>query len=182
MKTTMWKKAALLAALLAFVFCLGKAQTPATNPATTPLTKVTRLPLPDPSFPISQGVWIPASSDTLYLSGTVPPVADPNAPKGTAQAYGGDTQAQTVATIQRIETILKAQNLTLSDVAMMHAYLVGDPTKENKLDFAGFMAGYTKFFGTKEQPNKPARSTFQVAALAGPGILVEIEVIAVRPH
>jgi enamine deaminase RidA (YjgF/YER057c/UK114 family) len=50
------------------------------------------------------------------------------------------------------------------------------------MDFTGFMAGYTKFFGTKEQPNKPARSTFQVAGLAGPGILVEIEVVAVHPH
>jgi enamine deaminase RidA (YjgF/YER057c/UK114 family) len=43
-------------------------------------------------------------------------------------------------------------------------------------------AGYTKFFGTKEQPNKPARNAMQVAALAAPGALVEIEVIAVRPH
>jgi len=65
---------------------------------------------------------------------------------------------------------------------MMHAYLVGDPAKENKMDFTGFMAGYTKFFGTKEQPNKPARSAMQVAALAAPGALVEIEVIAVRAH
>jgi len=181
MKIQMWKQAAILAALLVFVFCLGKAQTPTTSSAQAPLTKVTRIPLPDPSFPISQGVWIPAASDTLYLSGTVPPVADPNAPKGTVQAYG-DTQAQTVAVIQRIEQALKAQNLTLGDVVMMHAYLVGDPSKENKMDFTGFMAGYTKFFGTKEQPNKPARSTFQVAALAAPGLLVEIEVIAVRLH
>jgi enamine deaminase RidA (YjgF/YER057c/UK114 family) len=50
------------------------------------------------------------------------------------------------------------------------------------MDFAGFMSGYTKYFGTKDQPNKPARSAFQVAALAAPGVMVEIEVIAVRPH
>ena len=65
---------------------------------------------------------------------------------------------------------------------MMHVCLVGDPNKENKMDFSGFMAGYTKYFGTKDQPNKPARSALQVAALAAPGVLVEIEVIAVRPH
>jgi enamine deaminase RidA (YjgF/YER057c/UK114 family) len=59
---------------------------------------------------------------------------------------------------------------------------VGDPSKDNKMDFAGFMAGYTKYFGTKDQPNKPARSALQVAALAAPGVLVEIEVIAVRSH
>jgi len=47
------------------------------------------------------------------------------------------------------------------------------------MDFAGFMKGYTQFFGTKEQPNKPARSAMQVEALALPGALVEIEVVAV---
>lgn len=63
---------------------------------------------------------------------------------------------------------------------MMHAYLAGDPAHAGKMDFAGFMAGYSQYFGTKEQPNKPARSAMQVAALALPGALVEIEVIAVK--
>jgi enamine deaminase RidA (YjgF/YER057c/UK114 family) len=145
-------------------------------------SKIQRIPIPNSDFPISLGVWVPAGSDTLYLSGNVPPVVNPSAPKGTAEAYGGSTEAQTVATLQRIEQSLEAQKLTLADVVMMHVYLVGDPTKDNKMDFAGFMAGYTKYFGTKDQPNKPARSALQVAALAAPGVLVEIEVIAVRPH
>jgi enamine deaminase RidA (YjgF/YER057c/UK114 family) len=50
----------------------------------------------------------------------------------------------------------------------------------NKMDFAGMMSAYTQFFGTATQPNKPARSTVQVAALAAAGALVEIEVIAAR--
>jgi enamine deaminase RidA (YjgF/YER057c/UK114 family) len=41
-------------------------------------------------------------------------------------------------------------------------------------------AAYGQYFGTKEQPNKPARSAVQVAALAFPGPLVEIEVIAAK--
>jgi enamine deaminase RidA (YjgF/YER057c/UK114 family) len=61
-------------------------------------------------------------------------------------------------------------------------FRVADSTKDNKLDFAGLMAGYTKFFGTAEQPNKPARSAVQVAALVAPGALLEIEVIAAKPH
>jgi enamine deaminase RidA (YjgF/YER057c/UK114 family) len=36
-------------------------------------------------------------------------------------------------------------------------------------------AAHGQFFGTKDQPNKPARSTVQVAALAASGALVEIE-------
>ncbi|MGA3133860.1 MAG: hypothetical protein ABSD59_24115 [Terracidiphilus sp.] len=42
------------------------------------------------------------------------------------------------------------------------------------------MKSYTKFFGTPEQPGDPARSAMQVAALAAPWGLIEIEVIAVR--
>ncbi len=150
--------------------------------AQTPTNKIQRIPIPNSDFPISLGVWVPASSDTLYLSGNVPPVVNASAPKGSVESYGGSTEAQTIATLQRIQQALQSQKLELSDVVMMHVYLVGDPSNDNKMNFAGFMAGYTKYFGTKEQPNKPARSALQVAALAAPGVLVEIEVIAVRPR
>jgi enamine deaminase RidA (YjgF/YER057c/UK114 family) len=69
----------------------------------------------------------------------------------------------------------------MGDVVKMQVFLVGDPDKGGKMDFAGFMQGYTQFFGSKEQPNLPTRSVFQVAGLANPGFLVEIEVTAVRP-
>ena len=46
--------------------------------------------------------------------------------------------------------------------------------------FPGLQASFTQFFGTKDQPNKPARSAFQVAGLVAPGYLLEIEVIAVK--
>jgi enamine deaminase RidA (YjgF/YER057c/UK114 family) len=49
------------------------------------------------------------------------------------------------------------------------------------MDFGGFMEAYTQYFGTEEQPNLPARSAVQVAGLARPGMLVEIEVILARP-
>ena len=63
----------------------------------------------------------------------------------------------------------------------MQVFLVGDPAKEGKMDFGGFMEGYVKYFGKEAgQMNLPARSTMQVAALANPGWLVEIEVTAVR--
>jgi enamine deaminase RidA (YjgF/YER057c/UK114 family) len=60
--------------------------------------------------------------------------------------------------------------------------MAADPAFDNKLNFPGLMAGYGKFFGTKEQPNKPARSAVQVAALVAPGALLEIEVIAAKSH
>jgi enamine deaminase RidA (YjgF/YER057c/UK114 family) len=69
----------------------------------------------------------------------------------------------------------------MGDVVKMQVFLVGDPAKGGKMDFAGFMDGYTQYFGTEAQPNLPSRSVMQVAALAAPGFLVEIEVTAVRP-
>ena len=68
----------------------------------------------------------------------------------------------------------------IGDVVAMTVYLVGDPAKGGKMDFDGMMAAYTQFFGTKEQPNLPARSTVQVVSLAQPGMLVEIEVQLVK--
>lgn len=129
-----------------------------------------RIPLPNNSpFPISQGVW---AGNTLYLSG----MPDPDFSKAPAK----DTRAQTIGAIQAIQKALAAQKLALGDVVMMHVYLAADPAT-GKMDFPGFMSGYTQFFGTKDQPNKPARSAMQVAALAASGMLVEIEVIAVKP-
>jgi enamine deaminase RidA (YjgF/YER057c/UK114 family) len=48
------------------------------------------------------------------------------------------------------------------------------------MDFDGLMRAYTKHYGGPAQPNLPARTTVQVAALPMPGALVEIEVIAAR--
>ncbi|MDR6291149.1 enamine deaminase RidA (YjgF/YER057c/UK114 family) [Inquilinus ginsengisoli] len=141
---------------------------------------VIRHKIPNSDFPIARAVEVPAGKTTVYVSGAVPPVADTAAAKNTVAAYG-DTKAQTVAVFQSIEKTLKDLGLGLGDVVKMQVFLVGDPAKEGKMDFAGFMEGYRQFYGTAAQPNLPARSALQVAALANPGYLVEIEVTAVRP-
>jgi enamine deaminase RidA (YjgF/YER057c/UK114 family) len=143
---------------------------------------VVRLPLPDGNdFPISSAVTVKAGVDTYFLSGALAPVINKDAPKGSVAAYG-DTETQTVGALNAIKGTLSRLGLTLGDVVKMTIFLVGDPAKDNKMDFAGMMAGYKQFFATAEQPNKPARSAFQVAALAAPGALVEIEVIAAKSH
>jgi enamine deaminase RidA (YjgF/YER057c/UK114 family) len=43
------------------------------------------------------------------------------------------------------------------------------------------MKAYTQHFGTDAQPNLPARSAVPVADLAGPGMLVEIDMVLARP-
>ena len=141
---------------------------------------IVRYPIPGSDFPISAAVEIPAGKSVVYLSGMVAPVADKDAPKGSVASYG-NTEAQTIAVLKRVEGQLARLKLGMGDVVKMQVFLVGDPGNDNKLDFAGFMKGYTQFFGTSEQPKLPVRSAFQIAALGGPGMLVEIEVTAVRP-
>jgi enamine deaminase RidA (YjgF/YER057c/UK114 family) len=125
---------------------------------------------------IATAVW---HGDTLYVSGQVPDPVKP-ASQGSPAVYAPDTRTQSENVFRKIENILKEQGLGMGDVVMMHVYLVGDPAMGGKMDFAGMMAAYTQHFGSAGQPNKPARSTVQVASLVAPGALVEIEVIAVR--
>ena len=126
---------------------------------------------------IATGVWV---GDMLYLSGQLPnPVTPADRDKGTAAVYG-NTQAQSESVFAKIEGLLKEQGLDMSHVVMMRVYMAADPAMGNKLDFAGMNAAYAKYFGTAAQPNKPARSTFQTAALVAAGALVEIEVQAAR--
>ncbi len=141
---------------------------------------VVRHKIPNSDFPISQAIEVPAGKTTVYVSGAVPSVADEKAEKGSLAAYG-DTKTQTVSVLKSIEKTLAGLDLKMGNVVKMQVFLVGDPGKGGKMDFSGFMEGYTQFFGTKEQPNLPTRSVFQVAGLAAPGFLVEIEVTAVRP-
>jgi len=144
--------------------------------------KVVRLPLPDGNeFPISSAVTVKAGVDTYFLSGALAPAVNKDAPKGSVAAYG-DTETQAVGALNAIKGTLARLGLTMGDVVKMTIFLVGDPAKDNKMDFAGMMAGYKQFFGTAEQPNKPSRSAFQVTALAAPGALVEIEVVAAKSH
>jgi enamine deaminase RidA (YjgF/YER057c/UK114 family) len=142
-----------------------------------PAGELTRHKLPGSDFPILMAVEVPTGYKTIYLSGVVPSVADASKPPGTLEAYG-DTKTQTVSVLQGIERNLKRLNLSMSDVIKMQVFLVGDPKLQGKMDFKGLMEGYTQFFGTKEQPNLPTRSVFQVAGLANAGWLVEIEVVA----
>jgi enamine deaminase RidA (YjgF/YER057c/UK114 family) len=142
---------------------------------------VTRLALPDNNpFPISAEVTVNSGSDLFFLSGAVPPQINKDAPKGSTAVYG-DMETQATNALTSIQGTLAKLGLSMGDVVKMTAFLVADPAT-NKLDFDGFMTGYKKFFGTPEQPNKPARSAVQIAALVAPGALVEIEVIAAKAH
>jgi len=129
-----------------------------------------------PQGMIASAVVAPPGSTTVYVSGITP---TPVSGQGPTAEYG-DTKTQTTAIFNRISDILKTQNMTLGDIAMLRVYLVADPNKGNTMDFAGMNEAFRQFFGTAEQPNKPARITMQIVALASPKFLVEIEAQAVK--
>lgn len=128
--------------------------------------------------PISSSVHVPAGSQLVYVSGAVPEAVDPAAPQGSVDRYG-DTETQTRSVLGKIEQELAKHGLGLGDVVMMRVFLVAPPGQP-RMDFAAMMRAYRERFGTPGQPNKPARSTMQVAGLVDPGWLVEIEATAAK--
>jgi enamine deaminase RidA (YjgF/YER057c/UK114 family) len=111
----------------------------------------------------------------------VPGPVNAEAERGSREYYG-DTETQALNIFKRFEDSFKGLGVGFGDVIKMQVFLVGDPAMEGKMDFAGFMKAYVKYFGTEDQPNKPARSAFQIAGLAGgPNMLIEIEMVIAKP-
>jgi enamine deaminase RidA (YjgF/YER057c/UK114 family) len=126
---------------------------------------------------VADAVEAKGAVDTLYISGMTPAALDPKAP-----TVRGDTKTQTLNILKQLGDMLKAQGYGYGDVVMLHVYLVADPAKGGKMDFAGMKEGHGQVFGTPAQPGRPARATVQVAGLVDEGQLVEIEAVAVRAH
>jgi enamine deaminase RidA (YjgF/YER057c/UK114 family)/cytochrome c553 len=168
--SSMLNKHTTLAAASAVAIGLATASTQA---------EVRRHKLPDSDFPIAQAVEILPGTTLVYHSGMTPAPANPEAERFSPE-FWGDTEAQTLSVFQRLEASLSAKGLTFGDVVKMQIYLVA-PEAGGTMDFQGMMRAYRQYFGTEAQPNLPARSAFQVAGLAAPGMLVEIEVVLARP-
>lgn len=131
-----------------------------------------------PNAIIHQSVVIPAGSETLLLSGIVPgPITEGKT--DSFEAFG-NTKTQTISVLERIKAALSARGYAMSDVVKLTVFLVGDPALGGKMDFAGMNEAYRMYFGSADNKNLVARSTVQVAALAAPYYLVEIEATAAK--
>ncbi len=142
--------------------------------------EVRRHKLPDSDFPIAQAVEVLPGTTLVYHSGTTPAPANPDAERFSAE-FWGDTETQTRSVFERLEASLRAKGLTFADVVKMQIFLVA-PEPGGAMDFQGMMRAYREYFGEQaDHRNLPARSAFQVAGLAAPGMLVEIEAVLARP-
>jgi len=162
---------------------LGTALIAALGATALPAAEIARFKAagPTPAL-ILQGVLVPATAETFYLSGQLASPIDPAKPVTAASSIEdfGDTKTQTVSILTKIKGLLAAHGYAMTDVIKMTVFVAGDPKLGGKMDFAGMNEGYKQFFGTAENPNVVARSTIQVAALAAPWALVEIEVTAAK--
>jgi len=126
---------------------------------------------PNPMSPIAALTYVPAGYDLAFVSGATPGVQGQPKPVGT--------EAQTTDVLNKIAALLKDQGMTMGDVVVMRVFLGVDPDKGGHADRAGMNAAFKTFFGTPEQPNKPARTTVAIVDDA-PGTFVEIDAIAAK--
>lgn len=115
-------------------------------------------------------ITIPPGAETLYLSGT--------GARQQEDGSWGDIRQQAVDTFNRFKDTLEGLGWSMSDVVQVRVFALAD--EDGNLDFAAFNEGYSEFFGTEENPNKPVRSFLQIADLVVPGWLLEIEIRAAR--
>jgi 2-iminobutanoate/2-iminopropanoate deaminase len=135
----------------------------------------------NPAAIILEAARVNAGADVVYVSGQLPSPVDPAMPMSAVDSWEdlGDTQAQTMSVLGKIEEILATQGFTMGDVVKLNVFITADP-RTGVMDFAGMNAAFREYFGTAAQPETTARSTFQVAALVGPHFLIEIDATAAR--
>ncbi len=122
---------------------------------------VTSRNLPAPVGPYSPGMIV---GNLVFVSGQAG--RDP-----ATGALGPDVTAQTEQVLKNIATILEAAGSSLQHVIRCGVFLV------DMKEFPNMNAVYARAFGA----HRPARTTVEVSGLPGPGLLVEIDAVAVIP-
>lgn len=125
--------------------------------------------------PVSRAVGISSSSMFYQLGAQYPEVIDSSAPPKSIQAFG-DTYTQTMTTLRRLSSLLADLGLAKLNLTNMRVYLVSE-VPGDRMDLDGFNKAYTEYFQDQDR-NYPSRTVIQVAAMANPGWLIEIEATA----
>jgi len=135
--------------------------------AQTSSPQVKRTNPPDLSKPTGYThiVEVTGPSKTIYISGQIAFDKDGNL------VGGGDMKAQAEQVFKNLQTALTAAGAKFSDIVKMNSYITDMGQAQAVRDVR------TRYFGEVV----PASTFVQVAALARPGLMLEIEVIAVVP-
>jgi enamine deaminase RidA (YjgF/YER057c/UK114 family) len=130
-----------------------------------------------PDASILRGVYIPKGKEYFYTSGLVAPIKDENASVGSIERYG-NTYEQSLGTLERIKETIAEAGFTMEDLFFLRVYLA--PDKDGNIDWNAWFKAYGEYFNNDDNPNKVARSTIAVYALANPDLLIEIEAVAAK--
>ena len=90
----------------------------------------------------------------------------------TGKLAGDDVERQTEQCLKNVQAILEAAGSSLQHVLRCGVFLV------DMREFPKMNAVYARMFGG----HRPARTTVQVSALPGEGLLVEIDAVAYVPE
>lgn len=164
----------LLNSLAAAAFAAAVALPAAAQAAAPKAKPVVERTSSNPAAVISSTATVPADMKLVFISGTTPSPLDPAKPEDF-----GDTRAQTLSILTKMKAQLEGMGMTMGDIVKMTVFLVS-PTPGGRMDSAAMNDVFKTFFGTPEQPNKPTRSTIQIAALGRPTMYVEIEAVAAK--
>ena len=116
----------------------------------------------DDRLPLSQAKQI---GNTIYVSGQV-------AYDASGQLVGeGDMKAQTRQVFENIRSVLGAADARMEDIDKINTFIT-DSSK-----FMDMLAARSEVFGN----DPPASTAVVVQALAFPGLLIEVEAIAIKP-
>lgn len=116
--------------------------------------------------PMYSHVGVARGGKTIYVSGQVPHDADGNL------VGAGDFRAQAVQVYENLKIALAAAGASFADVVKQTTYIV-DYQPEHRAVIAEVRLQYV----SRERP--PTSTLIGVQALAMPGMMVEVEVIAV---
>lgn len=159
-----------LSAFLPAISLCGCVIADVTEVAHTPAPGAIQRQYASPTAFYAKHIIIPPGYATIRLPGIIP----------DADKFGGDTETQAENVFAKIAAALKEAGASEADVVAMTVYLV-KPQAAASMDFDGMMRAYSRRYGSDAQPNRPVRSTVEVAGLVRPGVLVEIEVTAAVP-
>ncbi|MCH6256400.1 Rid family hydrolase [Puniceicoccaceae bacterium K14] len=122
-------------------------------------------------------VSVEAGTEYFYTWGvTASPRVMEIARTGTKDRYG-DTYQQAYGVLTQLSQDLSEVGLTLKDVVNVRAYVVADPEP----DFEAWDRAFSEFFGTANNPHKPARTSIGISRLFHSDYRIEVEFVAVFP-
>lgn len=122
------------------------------------------------AFAMDQGHVVSGASRTLYLSGQAAIETDHDAEMGVRIVAEGNMRAQFGHVLAKIDALLEQAGMTRSNIVFLRFYNTDDAAFLEHYDV------YATWIG--EAGITPPQTAIQVANLAVPGLVIEVEVVA----